>query len=727
MTNSPEFRRQISAASSVSDQAVPWQRHPVYEILRLVSSRAILRLLLRIGALLLVLASGIAGNVLLAKGQSDLRVLVVGGALVTLVGFVAFDGTLKRIGESSAGSRALDDAADAIAEAVRQQWEAAAGERGLIHPAPIPVRWQWTRSAVAGPVSEAVGPGANQVRFPPLPGMARVQAKQLAFGRLQDLPVVYAGIDSGRVVIIGGPGTGKTGTAILLLLEVLKYRERLPDAQRRLTPVPVLLNCRGWDPRRSSFSDWFVEQLKGLYGFLSAAEFGVNAIERLVTQRRLAIFLDGFDEIPQDLRPGALGALNMLVQSRLVLLSRSQELVDAVRDEYLIGAAALELLPVTCDDAADYLARCRVQPASKAWQQLIAQIRNGSGSVIADALNNPLTLTLVRDTFQDDAETRLLVPGRFTSSKAVEEFLLDRVLPAAYASRSGRPPPRYSCEQAQRWLQYVARQLSARGTRDLAWWQVPTWQPPAFRAAANGLVAALAFGAVGWIAFGARFAAVTSLVGFIAGSLVGAFAEWRPDDRPVQLGTLNWRALGSSRKRALNLIAIVTGLGYGGIAGLAFAIEGGAVLGFGLSIATFLAFQFAAAVSILIATPFAEANNPIGPRTAWRRDRAAGIAFGTVFGLVFGVLAGTTFGLSYGVSRGASFGGFAGLVAGMAVALTLIRSWDSRLAFLQIHLAGQGPVRLMDFLEDAHQRGVLRTVGPVYQFRHARLQDRLAA
>jgi hypothetical protein len=32
----------------------------------------------------------------------------------------------------------------------------------------------------------------------------------------------------------------------------------------------------------------------------------------------------------------------------------------------------------------------------------------------------------------------------------------------------------------------------------------------------------------------------------------------------------------------------------------------------------------------------------------------------------------------------------------------------------------------MQFLEDARDRNVLRTVGPVYQFRHARLQDRLA-
>jgi hypothetical protein len=36
------------------------------------------------------------------------------------------------------------------------------------------------------------------------------------------------------------------------------------------------------------------------------------------------------------------------------------------------------------------------------------------------------------------------------------------------------------------------------------------------------------------------------------------------------------------------------------------------------------------------------------------------------------------------------------------------------------------PARLLHFLEDARQRDALRTVGPVYQFRHARLQDRLA-
>ena len=36
------------------------------------------------------------------------------------------------------------------------------------------------------------------------------------------------------------------------------------------------------------------------------------------------------------------------------------------------------------------------------------------------------------------------------------------------------------------------------------------------------------------------------------------------------------------------------------------------------------------------------------------------------------------------------------------------------------------PWSLMDFLADAHRRGVLRQVGAVYQFRHIELQHRLA-
>lgn len=41
-------------------------------------------------------------------------------------------------------------------------------------------------------------------------------------------------------------------------------------------------------------------------------------------------------------------------------------------------------------------------------------------------------------------------------------------------------------------------------------------------------------------------------------------------------------------------------------------------------------------------------------------------------------------------------------------------------------VVGQARFRLLSFLDDAHRLGILRQTGPVYQFRHAKLQDRLA-
>jgi hypothetical protein len=71
-----------------------------------------------------------------------------------------------------------------------------------------------------------------------------------------------------------------------------------------------------------------------------------------------------------------------------------------------------------------------------------------------------------------------------------------------------------------------------------------------------------------------------------------------------------------------------------------------------------------------------------------------------------------------------------GVVFGLAVGLTmcLARAWGaSVLTRLWLAARGRTPLRLMRFLDDAHRRGVLRQVGAVYQFRHVRLEERLAA
>jgi hypothetical protein len=53
----------------------------------------------------------------------------------------------------------------------------------------------------------------------------------------------------------------------------------------------------------------------------------------------------------------------------------------------------------------------------------------------------------------------------------------------------------------------------------------------------------------------------------------------------------------------------------------------------------------------------------------------------------------------------------------------------SRFVVARLWLAARGrtALRLMAFLDDAHRRSILRRVGPTYEFRHARLRERLAA
>ncbi|GHF23772.1 NACHT domain-containing protein [Streptomyces morookaense] len=75
----------------------------------------------------------------------------------------------------------------------------------------------------------------------------------------------------------------------------------------------------------------------------------------------------------------------------------------------------------------------------------------------------------------------------------------------------------------------------------------------------------------------------------------------------------------------------------------------------------------------------------------------------------------------------ADMGLFHGSVLGAAIALAA-HSWPHyTIARLLLAARGKLPWRLQTFLADAHRLGILRQVGPVYQFRHAHLQHRLAS
>ncbi|MFM9662733.1 hypothetical protein ACKI2B_45105, partial [Streptomyces scabiei] len=68
----------------------------------------------------------------------------------------------------------------------------------------------------------------------------------------------YRQIPSGRLVVLGEPGAGKTVLAIMLVLGLMGSRESGAS-------VPVLLSVSSWDPVSESLDDWIVQSLATAY------------------------------------------------------------------------------------------------------------------------------------------------------------------------------------------------------------------------------------------------------------------------------------------------------------------------------------------------------------------------------------------------------------------------------------------------------------------------------
>ena len=701
------------------------------------------------------------GRVRRAPNRSDLSTF--GGfavaVIVPVVSLVVYLTKLKSPGGAGPG-RPLDQLADSLAGAVMHQWTRAAADRRLLQPEPIPVRWGRPVQPLAGPVSAA----ADSRQFSPLPGLSRVVERQLKQGGLQDLHAVYGGLGSGRMIIAGAPGSGKSGTAVLLLLAALKHRTQVPPEDRSLVPVPVLFTLHGWNPGTERIQNWLVLRLQQAYPLFGGRR-GAAAALALINGGKLAVILDGLDEIPEELRPMALRSLSQQAAFRRVILTRRAEMAAAAQQSLLAGALAIELLPIDPRTAADYLTRVQLDPAPSGWRELIGRLRHGRGSPLDQALSSPLALTLVRDTYRSGDDILDLLDlcdasGHGLAPEDIEDHLLGRVLPAAYEPVPGEPRPRYQLEVAQGALGYLAAQMNDDGTRDLAWWRIPVWVPRNPRVLVTGLVVGsitglltgLAIGIVagragviaGTVAGHGTGLVIALVVGIGTGLVAGPGSEMvarargrKASGSPDQLASPQWRHLAARGALGTGLVAgLAVGLGFGTGFGAGFGLVAGLSFGIGVWIVAGLVEG--------LSRPVEADVNPLDPLASWRADKAfgrlAGLLSGLLTGLLTGVVVGTIAGL--GAAVGARAGAGKGLVAGLAdglvagigaalgvafgVVLTYPATWDASLAFAQLAIGRRTPLHLMRFMEDAHQRGVLRAVGPIYQFRHARLQDRLA-
>ncbi|MFJ6214733.1 NACHT domain-containing protein [Streptomyces sp. NPDC092296] len=640
------------------------------------------------------------------------------------------------------------------------------------------------------------------------------------FGAGGDLVEVFARVPTGRLVVLGEPGSGKSVLLVRLVLDLLA-RRRPGDL------VPVLAPLGSWDPDREDLDAWLERRLSVDYPALGEpGRTGTSRGRELLDAGSIMLVLDGLDEIPAGVRGRAVARINNALGRHpdlaLVLASRSDPFSATVRpssgtEVRLTGAAGVELLPLDLDTVAGYLRDSAGGPTNAAsWQEVFAALAaEHDPHPLAQLLTTPLMASLARVAYTPPPDEHpapagcpleLLDRSRFPTPRVMRAHLLDSFIPAAYAlPATPQAQSDWTKRQATHFLAFLARDLEERqnGSTDFTWWNLADATPKPLVGIAAGL-AAVPAGAV--MPFGAWLG-----VGMVVGVAAALTARrWSPPGRTFNrglagglVGCLLGSALGLGIRFALGVHSpagyLVSGLALGlipgflggfraGLAGgmaasfvgafvgeptmgeaaplansIGFAVAAACVVTFGqrrlparglrwsplgilnavgggLAIGLAVALQ-AGALSGLVAGAVAAAGGSFGagleakpaeatvaadPQTVLRQDRVTfwttALAGGPAIGLAAAVVVGSALGSSKGIQTGLADGLATGLAWGFLQAayggFTLARCW--------LALRGRLPWRVMPFLADAHQRGVLRQAGATYQFRHAELQRRLA-
>ncbi|GAA3419741.1 NACHT domain-containing protein [Streptosporangium vulgare] len=610
----------------------------------------------------------------------------------------------------------------ALTGLVFQQWRTEAAIRSLDDPEPIPISWHLVDDA--GVMDHPRLVGENLLTF------------SGSSDQIPKLVRAFQGLRRRRLVITGGPGSGKTTLAIQLLLHLASPERDEAD------PVPVLVPVNGWDTTAHlRLHDWLATRLPSDYPALTAPQFGTGAAKALLDHGHILPILDGLDEIPPQARIAVISALNRWLASgdQFILTSRTTEYDQAVRQagDVLTAAAVIAPAAITPDDAETYL-RTTLPPTPRHdWAPIWAALRDGSRPGLSRLAETALGLWLIRTVHITPAADPVPLTGPLAQQDAtLRAHLFDHLIAAVINDRlpsrspAGHFRPRiaWNPDRARDHLTYLARVLQDHDTYDLAWWHLAqhtiphgerrrvTWQVGLLSGIAVGLAVGLAGGIREGVMIGLGFGIAAGLAGGTWFSETPGHADLHLPGSPADLIEHMRNVLGG-------VLAVVLAAGL--VVGLTIGLATGFTVGLAVVLTSVLAAVLAAGVMEWAEQP-ASSTVATTPLTSWKADRTLTLLRTMTFGLPFGIAGGIAGGIADGLTVGIAIGIAAGIAFGIAKGNH--RAWLAyTIAVWRLAKKKHLPRKLMAFLDDAHRLGLLRTVGPIYQFRHAELQDHLAA
>lgn len=213
---------------------------------------------------------------------------------------------------------------------------------------------------------------------------------------------------NGELLILGEPGSGKTTFLLKIARELLLKAKQDMDS-----PVPIVLNLSSW--KGNDFKAWYVQEVQILY------QLSRRIAYMLLESERIAVLLDGLDEVQGDLRERCISAINDFRKAHtfveMVITSRSKE-YEALNAK-LDLRGAVELQPLDQAQIQAFLANTELNTL----RQFAAEDR-----VIEEMASVPFLLNTMSSAYRAVSPISLLLPESTNPKEERLKHLFNRYI-----------------------------------------------------------------------------------------------------------------------------------------------------------------------------------------------------------------------------------------------------------------------------------------------------------